>query len=96
MGGYLGGCTMSAWWVIDKESYGESLGTKTVFGPFETRKCAESFIRRDFDGWWKSTDLPLMDRDENACGAYFILEQKAEVRPVGKFHTKISLVEVKP
>ena len=96
MGGYLGGCTMSAWWVIDKESYGESLGTKTVFGPFETRKCAESFIRRDFHGWWKSTDLPLMDRNDTACGAYFILEQKAEVRPVGKFHTKISLVEVKP
>ena len=86
---------MSAWWVIDKESYGESLGTKTVFGPFETRKCAESFIRRDFHGWWKSTDLPLMDRNDTACGAYFILEQKAEVRPVGKFHTKISLVEVK-
>ena len=86
---------MSAFWVIDKESYSESLGTKTVFGPFETRRHAESFIVSDFEGWWKSSDLPLMDRDENACGTYFILEQKAEVRPVGKTHTKFSLVEVK-
>jgi acyl-CoA synthetase (AMP-forming)/AMP-acid ligase II len=86
---------MSDFWVIDKESHGESIGAKTVFGPFETRKCAESFIVRDFEGWWKTSDLPLMDRDENACGTYFILEQKAEVRPVGKVHTKFSLVEVK-
>ena len=84
---------MSAFWVIDKESHGESLGTKTVFGPFDTRKCAESFITRDFEGWWKTSDLPLMDRDENASGSYFILEQKAEVRPVAKMTLKTVLVE---
>jgi len=86
---------MSAFWVIDKESYGESIGTKTVFGPFETRRHAESFIVSDFEGWWKSSDLPLMDRDENACGTYFILEEKAEVRPVAKMTLKTTLVEVK-
>ena len=84
---------MSAFWVIDKESHGESLETKTVFGPFETRKCAESFITRDFEGWWKSTDLPLMDRDENSSGTYFILEQLTEVRPVAKMTLKTVLVE---
>lgn len=85
---------MSAFWVIDKESHGENLGTKAVSGPFETRKCAESFIRRDFEGWWKSSDLPLMDRDENASGTYFILEQVAEVRPVGKATIQTVLKEV--
>jgi hypothetical protein len=89
----MGGGTMSAFWVIDKESYGENIGTKTVFGPFETRKNAESFIANDFEGWWKSTDLPLMDRDENSSGTYFILEQKAEVRPVAKMTLKTVLVE---
>lgn len=87
---------MSAFWVVDKESHGESLGTKSVFGPFESRKYAESFITSDFEGWWKSSDLPLMDRNENSSGSYFILEQMAEVRPVAKMTLKTVLVEEKP
>jgi len=85
---------MSAFWVIDRESQGETLKTKFVFGPFEKWQDAESFILRDFKGWWLSSDLPLTDRNDDACGTYFILEQKAEVRPIGKTHTKFSLLEV--
>lgn len=94
MGGYLGGCTMSAFYVIDTEA--EKIGMMNIFGPYETRAAAEAFIRKDFADWWEESDTPLKDRDETSSATYQILELVAEVRPVGKVHTKISLVEVKP
>lgn len=85
---------MSAFYVIDTEA--EKVGMRDIFGPYETRGGAEAFIRKDFADWWEESDTPLKDRDEASSGTYQILELVAEVRPVGKVHTKISLVEVKP
>lgn len=85
---------MSAFYVIDTEA--KKVGIRAISAPFETRGGAEAFIRKDFADWWEESDTPLKDRDEEFWGTYQILELVAEVRPVGKVHTKISLVEVKP
>jgi hypothetical protein len=88
----MGGGTMS-YWVIDSEA--EKIGAVNIFGPFENRSGAEAFIRKDFSDWWQNSDTPLSDRDDLASGTYLILEQKAEVRPVGKHQLKVQLVEEK-
>jgi hypothetical protein len=84
-----------SYWAIDTEIEGINLGTKSVFGPFPTRKDADAFICRDFKNWWQESEVPLVDRDAHASGAWIILEEKAVVRPVGIHQVKVQLVEVK-
>jgi hypothetical protein len=81
------------YWAIDTEIEGINLGTKSVFGPFPTRKDADAFICRDFKSWWQESEVPLCDRDAQAFGAWIILEEKAVVRPVGIHQVKVQLVE---
>lgn len=83
------------YWAIDTEMEGLNLGTKSVFGPFQTRKEADAFICRDFKNWWQESEVPLADRDSEAAGAWIILEEKAVVRPVGIPQVKVQLVEEK-
>jgi hypothetical protein len=84
-----------SYWAIDTEMEGLNLGTKSVFGPFQTRKEADAFICRDFKNWWQESEVPLADRDSESAGAWIILEQKAVVRPVGIPQVKVELVEEK-
>ena len=84
-----------SYWAIDTEMEGLNLGTKSVFGPFQTRKEADAFICRDFKNWWQESEVPLADRDSESAGDWIILEQKAVVRPVGIPQVKVELVEEK-
>jgi hypothetical protein len=82
-----------SFWAIDTEIEGINLGTKSVFGPFPTRKDADAFICRDFKNWWQESEVPLCDRDDQVAGSWIILEEKAVVRPVGIHQVKVQLVE---
>ena len=84
-----------SYWAIDTEVEGVSIGSKSVFGPFTTRKEAEAFIVRDFKNWWRESEVPLAERDAKASGTWIILEEKAVVRPVGMHHLKVELLEEK-
>ena len=82
-----------SFWAIDLESMDGSM--REVKGPFDTRKSAEAFIRRDFEAWWESSEVPLADRDETVSGTWLIVQNVAEVRPVGRATLKTRIVEVK-
>lgn len=82
-----------SYWAIDTEVEGINVGTKSVFGPFETRKKAEAFIVRDFKTWWQESEVPLLDREHHVAGTWIILEEKAVVRPVGVHHVQVELQE---
>jgi hypothetical protein len=80
-----------SYWAIDLDSLGESLGTKTVYGPYETRAAAENFIMRDFKSWYDHSEIPIADRTADDSGHWVILEQKAVVRPVGRVRLSVML-----
>ena len=82
-----------SYWAIDTESFEGTM--KEVQGPFETRTAAETFIRREFEAWWESSEVPLADRDETVSGTWLIVQNVAEVRPVGRATLKTRIVEVK-
>ena len=82
-----------SFWAIDLESLDGTM--REVKGPFESRKSAEAFIRRDFQEWWDISEIPLADRDEECAGKWLLLEQVAEVRPVGVASLKVLLEESK-
>lgn len=82
-----------SYWAIDTEIEGIYLATKSVFGPFQTRKEADAFICRDFKNWWQESEVPLAERDAQSAGTWIILEEKATVRPVGSASLKVKLVE---
>jgi len=78
-------------WTIETESLDGSM--KEVRGPFETRVAAEAHIRRDFEACWNQSEISLDDRDDDWSGTWLIVEQVAEVRPVGSASLKVKLVE---
>ena len=82
-----------SYWAIDTESFEGTM--KEVQGPVETRAAAETFIRREFEAWWESSEVPLADRDESVSGTWLIVQNVAEVRPVGRATLKTRIVEVK-
>ena len=82
-----------SYWAIDLESLDGSM--REVKGPFDTRKSAEAFIRRDFQEWWDISEIPLAERDDECAGKWLIVQQVAEVRPVGVSSLKVLLEEVK-
>lgn len=82
-----------SFWAIDLESLDGSM--REVKGPFDTRKSAEAFIRRDFQEWWDISEIPLAERDDECAGKWLIVQQVAEVRPVGVSSLKVLLEEVK-
>ena len=82
-----------SFWAIDLESLDGTM--REVKGPFESRKSAEAFIRRDFQEWWDISEIPLVDRDQESAGKWLLLEQVAEVRPVGVASLKVLLEESK-
>ena len=89
----MGGTLTMNFWAIETESLSGSM--KEVKGPFITRGEAEAFIRKDFADWWDNSEIPLADRDADCSCTWLIVQEVAEVRPIGKTQTKISLVEVK-
>ena len=82
-----------SYWAIDLESLDGSM--REVKGPFDTRKSAEAFIRRDFQEWWDISEIPLAERYDECAGKWLIVQQVAEVRPVGVSSLKVLLEEVK-
>lgn len=78
-------------WAIETESLGASM--REVKGPFETRAAAEAFIKRDFADWWDNSETPLADRDDECSSTWLVLQELAEVRPVGSASLKVKLVE---
>jgi len=80
-----------SFWAIDLDSLDGSM--REVRGPFESRKSAEEFIRRDFADWWAISEIPLSERDDECAGKWLIVQQVAEVRPVGRASLKVQLVE---
>jgi len=82
-----------SFWAIDLDSLDGTM--REVKGPFESRKSAEAFIRRDFQEWWDISEIPLVDRDQECAGKWLLLEQVAEVRPVGVSSLKVLLEESK-
>ena len=80
-----------SYWLIDMDSLGESLGTKTVYGPYPTRAAAEAFIMRDFKNWYDHSEMPIADRTDDDSGQWVILEQKALVRPYGRIKLNVGL-----
>jgi hypothetical protein len=84
---------MRAFWVVDRDSL--KMGGSGLFGPFPSRAAAENEIRRDFAECWEHSDTPLADRDESYSGSYLVLEQVAEVYPVGVNSLRVKLEVVK-
>jgi hypothetical protein len=78
-------------WAIEEEMLDSSL--KAVHGPFKSENDASNFILQDFSNWWKDTEIPIADRDEECCGSWLILKQVTRVRPVGSASLKVKLVE---
>ena len=79
------------YWIIETDSGDGTM--KEVRGPFDTRAAAEACIRRDFEACWNQSEISLDDRDDDWSGTWLIVEQVAEVRPVGSSSLKVKLVE---
>lgn len=84
-----------SYWAIDMDSLGESIGTKTVYGPYPTRAAAEAFIARDFQNWYMHSEMPIADRTPSDSGRWVLLEQKAVVIPFGRWKLDVDFKTVK-
>jgi hypothetical protein len=77
------------YWIIETDSGGGTM--KEVRGPFDTRAAAEACIRRDFEAVWNMCEIPLAEREDDYSGTWLIVQELAEVRPVGRNKLTVSL-----
>ena len=77
------------YWIIGTDSM--DVNMKEVRGPFDTRAAAEACIRLDFEAVWNMCDIPLDDRDDDWSGTWLIVQELAEVRPVGRNKLTVNL-----
>jgi hypothetical protein len=77
------------YWIIETDSGDGNM--KEVRGPFETRAAAEAHIRRDFEAVWNICEIPLSEREDDYSGTWLIVQELAEVRPVGRNKLTVSL-----
>ena len=77
------------YWIVETDSLDGNM--KEVRGPFETRAAAEACIRRDFEAVWNMCEIPLADREDDYSGTWLILQELAEVRPVGRNKVTVNL-----
>ena len=77
------------YWIIETDSGDAKM--KEVRGPFDTRAAAEAQIRRDFEAVWNMCDIPLAYRDDDWSGSWLIVQELAEVRPVGRNKLTVNL-----
>jgi hypothetical protein len=77
------------YWIIHTDSGDGTM--KEVRGPFDTRAAAEACIRRDFEAVWNMSEIPLAEREDDYSGTWLIVQELAEVRPVGRNKLTVSL-----
>ena len=77
------------YWIVETDSGDGNM--KEVRGPFQTRAAAEAHIRRDFEAVWNMCDIPLADRADDWSGSWLIVQELAEVRPVGRNKLTVNL-----
>lgn len=81
------------YWIIDTDSFGQSMNTREASGPYPTKKAAEKAVLKDTQDFWDDACTCLKegcDKD-NWCKPLLIVEVVRAVVP--KITATIKLID---
>lgn len=81
------------YWVIDKDTPAESLGTFTAFGPYKTQREAEALITKNTAELWEDSCACLQtDKSADWCKPLHIVKVIRTVQPKITANVKLETV----